>query len=93
MTCYITLYLRDEKFQEAQVELMDYNYEECYTDEERFMVFEATADIRKKTVDEACSELRTMYIRQILKCQYQYLFVLRMESKMNFIPLTEELYG
>ena len=80
MTCRLELYLKSAYFISEEIEIPGYEGIEM-TEQEHLL--------REEDIKSAAQKLRIRYLRQIIKCEYDYHVVAVFQSKMNFKSLLE----
>lgn len=82
----LQLYLRNSIFQEMEFDLPEHR--DLIDDPAQN--FEMNCQLREEFISQKVSEMRALYIRQIIKSQHEYNFVLVVSSKIGEPNLIED---
>lgn len=75
----LLLYLKGAFFQEADIELPAFQQ----LDKNLYKNFELNCELRSEYVKAEATKLKIQYLRQVIKCEYQFEIYLQVESKIE----------
>lgn len=86
----VQLFIKGVFWDAEPVQLIEYDYSQAHTEEDRQQIFEVVEEHREKTIRDTFAVLRIRFLKDIIKHNQEYSFQLAAESKMNFTSLLDD---